>query len=197
LIRTSLASALCLLAASGVLSASEPDPPTAAPALAATAPNPASLVGAAGVDAVAVRLPPETLNPDIDPAELEIRLVPLTRTELAGLAVRWQAIVKAKSQEVVAAQIALARSDGATVEQDRARLARLADERRVLVDRFLVVLRGLEAKGAAEEVISEYRAYVDALVDKTIEVSDLRRSCRRSARGSRPRTAVSRWRERP
>jgi small conductance mechanosensitive channel len=173
LIRTSLASALCLLAASGVLSASEPDPPTAAPALAATAPNPASLVGAAGVDAVAVRLPPETLNPDIDPAELEIRLVPLTRTELAGLAVRWQAIVKAKSQEVVAAQIALARSDGATVEQDRARLARLADERRVLVDRFLVVLRGLEAKGAAEEVISEYRAYVDALVDKTIEVSDL------------------------
>jgi small conductance mechanosensitive channel len=128
--------------------------------------------GVAGRDE-ASPLPPEVLHPEISLEELEIRLVPLTRAELAALAVRWQAIVKAKSQEVVAAQIALARSDGATVEQDRARLARLADERRVLVDRFLVVLRGLEAKGAAEEVISEYRAYVDALVDKTIEVSDL------------------------
>jgi len=148
LILTCLAGALCLLAASGVLGASVPNPPTAAPAATPTAAGAASLLGEAGVDAAAVQLPPEPLNPGIDPAELEIRLVPLTRTELAALAVRWQAIVKQKSEEVVTAQIALARSDGASVKQERDRLARLAAERRVLVDRFLVVLDGLEAKGA-------------------------------------------------
>jgi small conductance mechanosensitive channel len=121
-----------------------------------------------------VQLPPETLNPAIDRAELEIRLVPLTRPELAALALRWQAIVKHKSEELVTAQIAVARADGVGVAQERDRLARLADERRIMLDRFLLVLNGLEAKGAAQEVISEYRAYVDALVDKTIEVSDLK-----------------------
>ena len=128
----------------------------------------------AGVDAAAVQLPPETLNPEIDLNELEIRLVPMTRSELAALAARWQSIVKRKSEEIVAAQITVARSNGVGVEQERNRLARLAEERRVLVDRFLLVLNGLEAKGAAEETISEYRAYVDGLVDKTIEVSDLK-----------------------
>jgi small conductance mechanosensitive channel len=158
----------------------------------------ASLLGAAGVDAAAVQLPPETLNPEIDLDELEIRLVPMTRSELAALAARWQGIVKQKSEEIVAAQIAVARSDGSALLSRSANAWpgwRTNDGSWWIG--FCVVLNGLEAKGAAEEVISEYRAYVDALIDKTIEVSDLRRSCRRSARGSRPRTAVSRWRERP
>jgi small conductance mechanosensitive channel len=98
----------------------------------------------------------------------------MTRSELAALAARWQSIVKRKSEEIVTVQITVARSNGVGVEQERDRLARLADERRGLVDRFLLVLNGLEAKGAAQDTISEYRAYVDALVDKTIEVSDLK-----------------------
>jgi small conductance mechanosensitive channel len=172
--RTCLAGALCLLAASGAPGALAPNPSTAAPAATPTAAGAASLLGEAGVDAAAVQLPPETLNPEIDLNELEIRLVPMTRFELATLAARWQGIVKQKSKEIVAAQIAVARADGVGVEQERKRLARLAGERAGLVDRFLLVLDGLEAKGAAEEVISEYRAYVDGLVDKTIEVSDLK-----------------------
>jgi hypothetical protein len=196
LIRTSLASALCLLAASGVLSASEPIPQPRHRRQPATAPNPASLVGAAGVDAAAVQLPPETLNPEIDLAELEIRLVPMTRSELAALAARWQGIVKRSRRRSSRRRLGLARADGVGVEQERNRLARLADERRGLVDRFLLVLNGLEAKGAAEEVISEYRAYVDALVDKTIEVSDLKTILAAIGLAQRPRTAASRWRQR-
>jgi small conductance mechanosensitive channel len=129
LIRTCLAGALCLLAASGVPGASAPNPSTAAPAATPTAAGAASLLGEAGVDAAAVQLPPETLNPEIDLNELEIRLVPMTRFELATLAARWQGIVKQKSKEIVAAQIAVARADGVGVEQERKRLARLAGER--------------------------------------------------------------------
>lgn len=151
-----------------------------APAFAVAAPLPEVASGASptvehGVDeGVEGQLPPETLNPAIEPAEFEIRLVPLTRSELAELALRWQAIVKAKSQQVVAAQIALAGSEGDAAERNRARMAQLVAERRVLVDRFLLVLDGLEAKGATEEVIGEYRSYVDAVIDKSIKVSDLR-----------------------
>ncbi|MGB5735682.1 MAG: hypothetical protein WBM40_14705, partial [Thiohalocapsa sp.] len=147
---------------------------TAEPASPPTADGSASRAVKHGRDAAAIQLPPETLNAAIEPAELEIRLVPLTRSELAELALRWQAIVKAKSEEVVAAQIALARSDGSAEEQNRSRMAQLAEERRVLVDRFLLVLDGLEAKGAPEEVVGEYRSYVDAVIDKSIQVSDLR-----------------------
>jgi hypothetical protein len=62
LIRACLAGAFCLLAASGVVGASAPNPPTAAPAAAPTAAGSASLLGEAGVDAAAVQLAPETLN---------------------------------------------------------------------------------------------------------------------------------------
>ena len=145
------------------------------PAFAAAEPVPEVTGGASpsaehGVDeGAAIQLPLETLNPAIEPAELEIRLVPLTRPELTELALRWQAIVKAKSDEVVAAQIALARSDGNAEEQNRTRMAQLVAERRVLVDRFLLVLEGLEAKGATEDVVGEYRSYVDAVIDKSIK----------------------------
>jgi small conductance mechanosensitive channel len=112
------------------------------------------------------------LDPEIERGELEIRLVPLTRAELAALAARWRAIVKAKSEKVTEAQIALARSEGAAAEQFRSRLDRVTEERRLLVDRFLVVLDGFEAKGARDDAIAEYRSYVDAVVEKTISVSD-------------------------
>ena len=168
--------AAVLLVPASVLWGAQPPPfETAEPASSPTGSASASRAEQhANDDAVPVRLPPETLNPAIEPAELEIRLVPLTRSELAELALRWQAIVKAKSQQVVAAQIALARSDGSAAVDNRARMAQLAEERRILVDRFLLVLDGLQAKGATEDVVGEYRSYVDAVIDKTIKVSDLR-----------------------
>lgn len=166
--------AVLLMPASAVWGEQPLQSGTADPASAPTADGSASRAVKHGRDAAAIQLPPETLNPAIEPAELEIRLVPLTRSELAELALRWQAIVKAKSEEVVAAQIALARSDGNAEEQNRSRMAQLAEERRVLVDRFLLVLDGLEAKGAPQEVVGEYRSYVDAVIDKSIQVSDLR-----------------------
>jgi small conductance mechanosensitive channel len=173
LIFACVVAALFLMPASVLWGAQAPQPSTTEPPSAPAVTGSASLTGAHGIDVAAVRLPPEALNPVIAPAELEIRLVPLTRSELAALAVRWQAIVKAKSEEVAAAQIALARSEGKTAEQFRSRLDLLTEERRLLVDRFLVVLDGLEAKGATEEVVGDYRSYVDAVVDKTIKVSDL------------------------
>jgi small conductance mechanosensitive channel len=134
----------------------------------------ASSDSAVASDGEIPRLPPEVLNPGIERGELEIRLVPMTRSELAALAGQWRAIVKAKGEELAEAQIALVRSDGTAAEQIRTRLSRLAEERRVLVDRFLVVLDGLEAKGAPQEAIAEYRSYVDAVIDKTISVLDLK-----------------------
>ncbi len=97
--------AVLLVPASAVWGAEPPQLETAVPV-----PSPAGSASPSRTDqhavdsAAAIQLPPEALNPAIEPAELEIRLVPLTRSELAELALRWQAIVKAKSEEVVAAR---------------------------------------------------------------------------------------------
>jgi len=119
------------------------------------------------------RLAPEVLNPEIGREELEIRLVPLTRAELAALAAQWHLLVRAKLEEVMQTQIDLFRAEGRTAKEIRSRLARLSEERRLLLDRFLVVLDGLEAKGGPEAAVMECRSYAHAVIEGTIAASDL------------------------
>ena len=58
--------------------------------------------GSASADAsVDVKLSPEVTEPGISPAELEVRLVPLTKAELKQLAEEWGKIVKSKTEEVM------------------------------------------------------------------------------------------------
>jgi len=133
----------------------------------------ASDAGVAGRDEVPP-LPPEVLHPEISLEELEMRLVPLTRTELAALAREWLLIVKANVEEAMNVQIALAQSDGAAAERLGERLSRLMDERRILIDKFNVVLNGWEKKGAREDAIGEFRTYRDAVIGGVIRVSNIK-----------------------
>jgi small conductance mechanosensitive channel len=124
----------------------------------------------------AATLSPELRNPAIGRPELEIRLVPLTRDELAELASVWLAKVRAKAMQVMDAQLAVARLGGEARDQARQELTRLTDERRRLVDRARLVLNSWEAKGAPQDELGHARAYLDALVVQTIKISDVRAS---------------------
>ncbi|MBW8639945.1 mechanosensitive ion channel family protein [Hoeflea sp. WL0058] len=113
-------------------------------------------------------------TPGIDTAELEYRLVPLTKDELAALADEWLAIVKGKTEEVMAAQIAISRTDGEVETAAREKLTELTHERRALFDKYSKVISAWEKKGGDPDAIAGYRAYQNAIIVEETRQADFK-----------------------
>jgi len=118
------------------------------------------------------QLPAAVLNPQIDPLELDLRLVPLTKDELAALAVEWQSIVKAKTEELMDQQIKISQSEGAAEEAARERLTELSQERKALFDKYSKVVSAWEKKGGDEAEIATFRAYRNAILVEETRTAD-------------------------
>jgi small conductance mechanosensitive channel len=120
-------------------------------------------------DAEAPPAPPaRVVDPSIGAEELALRLVPLTSDELGAVADAWLGIVKAKTQEVIDAQIAVATADTAGAAAARARVVALVEERKPLFDNLSAVLTSWEKKGGDEARIAAMRAYrASVLVEET------------------------------
>ena len=71
-----------------------------------------SAAAAPPTDTPASGLSAEVLSPNIDQLELEHRLVPMTKQELAALAAEWLKIVKHATEEVMHMQIMIDRTGG-------------------------------------------------------------------------------------
>lgn len=121
-------------------------------------------------------VPAELVDPAIPELELDHRLVPLTREELARLADAWLALVRVRTEEVMQAEIAIDRTEGEVKEEVRTALARMVFERNIMFDRFSQVLASWERKAAGAEDdlarIAEYRAYRDAVVLDELRTSE-------------------------
>lgn len=112
--------------------------------------------------------PAAVVDPAIEVDELTLRLVPLTRDELAEVADAWLGIVRDKTQEVVDAQIAARAADGESAQALAARATDLAAERDRLFRRFVAVVDGWERKGGDADAIAALRAYrASIIVDET------------------------------
>ena len=114
----------------------------------------------------------ELLDPTILPSELELRLIPLTKSELEVLAPEWLEIVRAKTENVMAAQIAISRTDADAEDAARENLTELVLERGALFDKYSKVVSAWEKKGGDAQVISEYRAYKSSVVVEETRTSD-------------------------
>lgn len=148
-------------------------PPTPEEAAAATV---ADAIAEAAVDETArdaeTGVTSEVLNPDIDPTELEHRLVPMTKDELAALTEEWLQIVKAKTEEVMAAQIAIDKTEGTVEEAARSRLTELVHARKSLFDKYSKVIAAWEKKGGDAGAIADYRAYRSAIIIEETRTAD-------------------------
>lgn len=120
----------------------------------------------------ATGLPVAALNPDIDPQELDFRLVPLTEEELSVLAKSWLSIVKKKTEEVMAAQISIYKTQENVEEAARQKLTELAQERRTLFSKFARVVASWENKGGDPDTIKKYRLYQAAIVVEETRSAD-------------------------
>lgn len=112
-------------------------------------------------------------NPDIDSAELDHRLVPMTKAELAELAADWLAIVKRKTEMVMSEEIAIDQTSDLAEDAARSKLTTLVRERNILFGKFAQVISAWEKKGGDKDSIAEYRAYRNAVLMEETRTSDL------------------------
>lgn len=120
----------------------------------------------------AVTLSPKLTEPRISAAELDVRLVPLTKAELKHLAEEWGKIVKSKTEEVMEAQVAIAHTGSEVDEAARERLTQLVAERKQLFDKFSGVLNSWEKKAGDEKAIADYRAYRNSIIAEEARTAD-------------------------
>ncbi|WP_223423598.1 mechanosensitive ion channel family protein [Tateyamaria pelophila] len=144
----------------------------------AAAANAADAATSAAVDQsardVETGLTQEVLNSEIDPQELELRLIPMTKPELELLAEKWLEIVREKTEEVMSAQIAISRSEGEVESAARENLAELARERGLLFEKYSKVISSFEKKGGDPALVSDYRAYRSSVIVEEKRTSDFR-----------------------
>jgi small conductance mechanosensitive channel len=117
-------------------------------------------------------LPDAVTNPAISLEELEIRLVPLTRDELAALAEVWRDILKTITTEAMEDQLALKAAEGAAADAARERLIERGKKRKDTFDRYSAVIDAWDLKGGDEAAIEDFRTYRLAIRADQIKAAD-------------------------
>jgi len=121
--------------------------------------------------------PPEPVTTDdplIETEVLSLLQLPLTADELAVEAKGWQDLLRAESEEIAQAQIALRSLEGDAAETARERIAEMTAERDQIARNYLQTLAAWENKGGAAEEIATHRQYHTAIVVEELRVTDLR-----------------------
>ena len=131
-----------------------------APAPVVTSPGPAAQTEASKPGD---NLPVQVTDPQVKLEDLELLTVPLTVDQLKALAAKWLEIVKSKTEQVVNAQIAVSKTNGATQTAEREKLTTLYAERNRLFDRYNTVLNAWQKKGGDAAEIAVYRNYQNAI----------------------------------
>jgi len=113
--------------------------------------------------------PVTTNNPDISIAELEYRLQPLTRDDLAVEADGWLQILKQHVGKVSEAQIKALTAEGDAKTELLETVTKLKEQQTALTDRLMAVIEEFKLKGGT---IEDFQAYITAISGVQVDVSD-------------------------
>lgn len=113
--------------------------------------------------------PVTTKNPDISIEELEYRLQPLTKDDLAVEANGWLHVLKKHVGEVSEVQIKALAAEGDAKTQLLESVTKLKDHQTVLTDRLKAVIEEFKSKGGT---IEDYEAYITAISGVKVDVRD-------------------------
>jgi len=113
--------------------------------------------------------PVTTKDPAISIEELEYRLQPLTKDDLAVEANGWLQILKKHVAKVSEAQIKALTSEGDAKTQLLESVTKLKEQQTALTDRLKAVIDEFQAKGGTSE---DFEAYIKAISGVEVDVSD-------------------------
>jgi len=158
-LRRGLAAGLLVLAASGQAGIAVAQENPAPPAMDATAP--------------AAEASPGPVSTTVPLVQLQLKLMPLTRSELATEAASVRQLARAGLEDLTEAKIQLQTATGRQADEVKGRVDRLARERREVFERLDGVLVAWAAKGGDPEAIAEYRQYMEAVMVEGVKSADL------------------------
>lgn len=121
----------------------------------------------------APEIPDRIVDPAIGIDELALRLIPLSKDELAVAADAWFSLYQEKTREISEAQLALASAPEAAVPAAREALIAVSGERETIDEAFVTVLADWELKGGDADRIKEYRKYRAAVLLDQTRTADL------------------------
>lgn len=108
-------------------------------------------------------------GPIVALSELEIRLIPLYKSDLVDVADYWLSILQEHLEKISALRIEIAKADGEQKAQLLEVLNRQREIKTQLIDRVNAVLAELQKKGGD---VTEYQSYVNAVSGAQIETND-------------------------
>ena len=127
-----------------------------------------------GIAAEEKKKPPEkpvtTGNPDIAIEELNHRLSPLTKDDLAVEADGWLQVIKKHSQELSDTQIAVLNAKDDEKTQLLESVSKLQEQQTRLIDRLSAVIEEFRSKGGK---VDDYEAYISAISGIDLELGAL------------------------
>jgi len=136
--------------------------------------NPASTAPpAATAEVPAEKAPPVPVSMTVPLAQLQLKLIPLTRAELAAEAASVRDLARASLEKLATAKIELQAASGEQVTAAKQRVDRLSGERRELFERLDAVLAAWTAKGGDPAAIAEYRQYMEAVTVEGVKSADV------------------------
>ena len=113
--------------------------------------------------------PITTDNTDISIDELEYRLKPLTKDDLAVEADGWLAVLKKHGEKLSKTQIAALKAEEDQKTKLLEEVTKLKEQETVLIDRLNVVIEEYRSKGGK---VDDYETYVKALSGVDVKISD-------------------------
>jgi small conductance mechanosensitive channel len=114
-------------------------------------------------------VPLTTKNPNISLEELDYRLEPLTKDDLAVEADGWQEVLKNHVGKVSKVQIKALTAEGDKKTKLLESVTELQEQQTALSDRFVLVIEEFKAKGGKVE---DYEAYIKAISGVEVDISD-------------------------
>ncbi len=104
-----------------------------------------------------------SVNPTVSEEELALSLSPLTKEELDVEAASWQALLKAKTQEIAELEISSLKGQSGDKAETNSKLIILRDQKSDLVKRYEAVLNALDQKGGDSKSARQYIAAVEGI----------------------------------
>ena len=126
-------------------------------------------------------LPVEILSPSIEPDELQLRLLPLTKIELEKAATVWLQNAKKEATILVDVMVRLKDAEGEDASRLRELATTLTRQRNEALSKLTQVANAWEAKGGNAESIADIRAYRNSMLVNEVRESDWKTLTKRVA----------------